>query len=170
MAQATDGDKVRVHYTGTLNDGTIFDSSEEVASECGDNCGCDDHSNDCAEHDCGCGNSQGPLEFVIGGGNLIPKFEQAVIGLAPGESVKVSIAAEDAYGTKRDEMIAIIERSEIPADINPNPGDQMEVILQDGSPMPVMVVDVTETTITLDGNHPLAGMDLNFDIRLVEIL
>lgn len=171
MAQAKEGDKVRVHYTGTLDDGSVFDSSEETASECGDDCGCDDQpTNDCADHDCGCGSSCGPLEFVIGGGNLIPKFEQAVIGLAPGESVKVSIAAEDAYGTRMEEMVAVIERSEIPADINPNPGDHMEVILQDGSPMPVMVTEVTETTITLDGNHPLAGMDLNFDIRLVEIV
>lgn len=170
MAQAKKGDRVRVHYTGTLADGTIFDSSEETASECGDDCGCDEHANDCSDHDCGCGNSSGPLEFVIGDGNLIPKFEQAVIGLSPGESIKVSIIAEEAYGKKIEEMIAIIERSEIPADINPNPGDQMEVILQDGSPMPVLVTEVTETTITLDGNHPLAGMDLNFDIRLMEIV
>lgn len=167
MAQAKNGDKVRVHYVGTLEDGTVFDASEET--QCGDDCGCEDHDNDCSDHDCGCG-GHGPLEFVIGQGSLIPKFEQAVIGLSPGESIKVAISAEDAYGSRSDSMIAIIERSEIPADVNPNPGDQMEVILQDGSPMPVLVTDVTETTITLDGNHPLAGMDLNFDIRLVEIV
>lgn len=174
MAQAKHGDTVRVHYTGMLDDGTVFDTSEEVEAECGDNCkddcGCDGEDHDCLEHECGCGNARGPMEFVIGKGNLIPKFEQAVIGLAPGESVKVSIAAEEAYGSRAEEMIAIIERSEIPAEINPTPGDQMEVILQDGSPMPVLVIDVTETTITLDGNHPLAGKDLTFDIRLVEIV
>lgn len=170
MTQAKQGDKVRVHYTGTLEDGTVFDASEEVESECGDDCGCESHENECSDHDCGCGSARGPLEFVIGGGNLIPKFEQAVIGLVPGESVKVSIAADEAYGQRIDEMVAIIERSEIPAEINPSPGDQMEVILQDGSPMPVLVTEVTETTITLDGNHPLAGRDLSFDIRLVEIV
>ncbi len=170
MAQAKNGDKVRVHYTGTLADGTVFDSSEEIEKDCGDDCGCDDHANDCSDHECGCGGERGPMEFVIGQGNLIPKFEQAVIGLTPGERVVVSIAAEDAYGPKAEEMIAIIERSDIPADINPKPGEMMEVILQDGSPMPVLVTEVSDTTITLDANHPLAGMDLTFDIQLVEIV
>jgi peptidylprolyl isomerase len=110
------------------------------------------------------------MEFVIGAGLLIPKFEAAVIGLEPGESVTVSIPADDAYGQRAEEMVAVIERSEIPADINPEPGHQMEVILEDGSPLPVLVTEVTDTTITLDGNHPLAGRDLTFSIRLVEIL
>jgi len=110
------------------------------------------------------------MEFVIGQGNLIPKFEEAVIGLEVGQSVKVSIPADDAYGQRAEEMVAVLDRSEIPADINPEPGQQMEVILQDGSPMPVLVTEVTDKTITLDANHPLAGCDLNFEIRLVEIL
>lgn len=160
MAQAKSGDKVRVHYTGTLDDGSIFDSSEEAASECGD------HDNDCG---CG-GNAGGAMEFVIGEGRLIPKFEAAVIGLEPGQSTKVRIAADEAYGQRAEEMVAVIERSEIPADMKPQIGDHLEVIMQDGSPMPVMVTDVTETSITLDANHPLAGMDLTFDIRLVEIV
>lgn len=171
MAQAKNGDKVRVHYTGTLDDGSIFDSSEDLAGECGDGCedGCSEDG--CSDDDCGCGgHASGPMEFVIGQGNLIPKFEEAVIGLEPGQSVKVKIAAEDAYGPRAEEMIAVIERSEIPADVNPVEGDQMEVVLEDGTPMPVMVTEVTETTVTLDANHPLAGMDLTFDIRLVEIL
>jgi len=173
MAQAKNGDKVRVHYTGTLDDGSIFDSSEETETECGDECGdeCNDHDNDCADHDCGCGgNAGGPMEFVIGQGNLIPKFESAVIGLEPGQSVKVKIAADEAYGQRAEEMVAVIERSEIPADMKPQVGDHLEVIMQDNTPMPVMVTDVTETTITLDANHPLAGLDLTFDIRLVEIV
>ncbi len=111
-----------------------------------------------------------PMEFVIGAGQLIPKFEEAVIGLEPGESITVSISADDAYGQRAEEMVAIIERSEIPAEINPEPGHQMEVVLEDGSPFPVLVTEVTDTTITLDGNHPLAGRDLTFAIRLVEIL
>jgi peptidylprolyl isomerase len=158
MAQAKNGDKVRVHYTGTLEDGSIFDSSEAGSDECSDD-------------SCGCGGQDGgPLEFVIGKGNLIPKFEAAVVGLEPGQKVQVRIASEDAYGPRVEEMVAVIERSEIPADINPEPGQQMEVILQDGTAMPVMVIEVTDTSVTLDANHPLAGRDLTFDITLVEIL
>ncbi|BCS52189.1 peptidylprolyl isomerase [Geobacter sp. SVR] len=161
MAQAKNGDKVRVHYIGTLDDGSIFDASENTEA-------CADDS--CSDDACGCGTGSGPLEFVIGQGTLIPKFEQAVIGLEPGQSVKVKIAADDAYGQRAEEMVAVVQRSEIPADINPKPGDQMEVILEDGSPMPVLVTETSDTTITLDANHPLAGLDLNFEIRLVEIL
>jgi len=158
MAQAKNGDKVRVHYTGTLEDGSIFDSSETGSDECSDD-------------SCGCGGKSGdPLEFVIGDGNLLPKFEAAVVGLEPGQKVRVQIPSGDAYGQRVEEMVAVIERSEIPADINPEPGQQMEVILQDGTPMPVLVTEVTDTTITLDANHPLAGQDLTFDITLVEIL
>ncbi|MSN25997.1 MAG: peptidylprolyl isomerase [Geobacter sp.] len=161
MAQAKTGDKVKVHYTGTLEDGSVFDTSEGFVEKCGDDGG----------DGCGCGSqATGPMEFVIGENKLIPKFEEAVIGLEVGQSVKVSISADDAYGQRADEMVAVLERSEIPADINPEPGQQMEVILQDGSPMPVLVTEVTDTTITLDANHPLAGYDLTFDIRLVEIL
>lgn len=163
MTQAKTGDRVKVHYTGTLEDGSVFDSSEEGGEQ----------------HECGCGSNSGsgcgshaadPMEFVIGEGTLIPKFEAAVIGLKVGESVRVTIPADDAYGQRAEEMVAVIERSEIPAEINPKPGEQLEVIMQDGSPMPVLVTEVTETAITLDANHPLAGYDLTFDIRLVEIL
>ncbi|MDD2580516.1 MAG: peptidylprolyl isomerase [Desulfuromonadaceae bacterium] len=170
MARAKTGDKVKVHYTGTLEDGSVFDSSEEPNEQHDDHsCGCGSRkeSND----GCGCGSHGAePMEFTIGAGLLIPKFEAAVIGLEPGESVTVSIPADDAYGQRVDEMVAVIERSEIPADINPEPGHQMEVILEDGSPLPVLVTEVTDTTITLDGNHPLAGRDLTFSICLVEIL
>ncbi|MHB8056264.1 MAG: FKBP-type peptidyl-prolyl cis-trans isomerase [Desulfuromonadaceae bacterium] len=170
MAKAKTGDKVKVHYTGTLEDGSVFDSSESSPEQPEDHsCGCGSGK----ENNNGCGrasHSAEPMEFVIGAGQLIPKFEAAVIGLEPGESVTVSIPADDAYGQRAEEMVAVIERSEIPADIKPEPGHQMEVILEDGSPLPVLVTEVTETTITLDGNHPLAGRDLTFAIRLVEIL
>jgi peptidylprolyl isomerase len=173
MAQAKNGDKVRVHYTGTLEDGSIFDSSEATEESCGDGCGdsCGDHDNDCSDHDCGCGCDEGgPMEFVIGQGTLIPKFEEAVIGLEPGQRVTVKISADDAYGQRAEEMVAVIERSEVPADVDPQPGDQMEVIMEDGTPMPVLVTEVTDANITLDANHPLAGLDLTFDIQLVEIV
>ncbi|MDD2851555.1 MAG: peptidylprolyl isomerase [Desulfuromonadaceae bacterium] len=168
MAQAKTGDTVKVHYTGTLEDGSVFDSSEEScnAPDTSHACGCDSGNNDAG---CGC-ESSGPMEFVIGAGQLIPKFEAAVIGLETGQSITVSIPADEAYGQRVPEMVAVIERSEIPADINPEPGHQMEVILEDGSPFPVLVTEVSDTTITLDGNHPLAGCDLTFNIRLVEIL
>ncbi|NVN89254.1 MAG: peptidylprolyl isomerase [Desulfuromonadales bacterium] len=173
MAQAKEGDKVRVHYTGTLDDGSIFDTSEQNDDACDDGCedSCDDHDNECDDHECGCGcGPSGPMEFVIGQGALIVKFEEAVIGLEPGQSVKVRIEADDAYGQRAEELVAVVERSEIPADVNPQPGDQMEVVMQDGNSMPVLVTDATDTTITLDANHPLAGMALTFDIRLVEIV
>ncbi|MBI2354616.1 MAG: peptidylprolyl isomerase [Deltaproteobacteria bacterium] len=158
MPQAKSGDKVRVHYTGTLDDGSVFDTSEGFVEECTDE-GCEGGSH-----------ATGPLEFVIGDGSLIPRFEEAVIGLEPGQSVRVKIAADDAYGQRAEEMVAVIDRSEVPAGITPEAGQQMEVVLQDGTPLPVLVTEVTDTSVTLDANHPLAGLDLTFDIRLVEIL
>ena len=170
MAQAKTGDKVKVHYTGTLEDGSVFDTSEgDIGQPDDQTCGCS--SKKSIDDGCGCSShANDPMEFVIGAGHLIPKFEAAVIGLEPGQSVTVTIPADDAYGQRAEEMVAVIERSEIPAEMNPEPGHQMEVILEDGSPLPVLVTEVTATTITLDGNHPLAGRDLTFAIRLVEIL
>ncbi|MEI6206130.1 MAG: peptidylprolyl isomerase [Desulfuromonadales bacterium] len=167
MVQAKTGDRVRVHYTGTLEDGSIFDSSEGSAVQHQGG----EFDDVCSGNNCKCeSNASEPMEFTIGEGKLISKFETAVIGLEPGQNVKVTIAADDAYGQRFEEMVAVINRSEIPAEINPEPGQQMEVIMQDGSPMPVLVTGVTDAAITLDANHPLAGYDLTFDIRLVEIL
>lgn len=166
MAQAKKGDRVKVHYVGTLEDGSVFDASEDSASGCADSCG-----GEAASDACGCGSqASGPLEFVIGEGRLLPKFEEAVIGLEPGQSVKVKIAATDAYGERADEMVAAINRSEIPEGMDPKEGDHMEVVLEDGTPLPVLVIETSETSITLDANHPLAGKDLTFDIKLVEIV
>lgn len=165
MAQAQHGNTVRVHYTGTLDDGSVFDSSEAV-QEAG--CGCDCSSSGGCDSSSDCGSD--PLEFVIGEGNVIPGFEKAVIGLAVGEKVKVTIPFDEAYGPRHDQMVAVVERSEMGSEIEPIEGQQLEVVLQDGSSMPVLITEVTDTTVTLDANHPLAGRDLTFDIKLVEIV
>jgi peptidylprolyl isomerase len=149
MAQAKSGDKVKVHYTGRLESGEVFDSSE------------------CREDDCGC--QSGPLEFTIGEGDVIPGFEQAIIGMSPGDSKTVVIPVDQAYGPRMDEMVAEVPRSDIPADLVLEVGNQLEVTQQDGSAFPVLITEVTETAVTLDANHPLAGRDLTFDLRLVEI-
>lgn len=158
MAQAKQGDRVRVHYTGSLQDGTVFDSSE--AKEEG--CGC---SSGCGGGECG----PEPLEFVLGEGQVIPGFEKAVLGLAVGESVTVTIPSGEAYGPRHDQMVAVIDRSELDGGIEPIEGQHLEVVLQDGSSMPVLITEVTESSVTIDANHPLAGQDLTFAIRLVEI-
>jgi peptidylprolyl isomerase len=150
MAQAKEGDRVKVHYTGRLDDGTIFDSSE------------------CAEDDCGCGH--GPIEFTIGQGEVIPGFEAGVKGLSVGESKTVHIAVADAYGERIEEMVAVVPRGDLPPDMKPEVGQQLEVTQEDGQVFSVLVVEVTDETITIDANHPLAGQPLNFELKLVEIL
>lgn len=148
MAQAKKGDRVRVHYTGRLEDGSVFDSSE------------------CGDSDCGC---SGPLEFTLGAGEVIPGFEQAVEGLAVDETRSVHIPVDQAYGERVEEMVAQVPRSELPADMVPEVGQQLEVTQEDGNSFQVVITEVTADRVTIDANHPLAGRDLNFDIRLVEI-
>ncbi|HEY6873783.1 MAG TPA: peptidylprolyl isomerase [Geobacteraceae bacterium] len=149
MAQAKNGDKVTVHYTGRLAGGEVFDSSE------------------CHEDDCGC--ESGPMKFVIGEGEVIPGFEQAVIGMSPGEEKTVVIPVDQAYGERVDEMVAVVNRSEIPPDLTLEVGGQLEVTQEDGQVFPVLITEVTDSTVTLDANHPLAGQELTFDLKLVEI-
>lgn len=150
MAQAKAGDRVKVHYTGRLDDGTVFDSSE------------------CAEDDCGCGH--GPLEFTIGAGEVIPGFDAGVTGLSVGESKSIHIPVEDAYGERMEEMVAVVPRGDLPPEMKPEVGMQLEVTQEDGQVFQVMVTEVTDETITIDANHPLAGRPLNFDLKLIEIL
>lgn len=142
MAQAKEGDTVRVHYTGKLEDGTVFDTSSERA----------------------------PMEFTIGEGEIIPGFEQAVIGMEPGETKTARIPPEEAYGPHRDDMTLTVERDQFPADINPEPGQQLQIQQSGGRVAIVTVSDVSESTVTLDANHPLAGQPLTFDIQLVDII
>ncbi|NTW06922.1 MAG: peptidylprolyl isomerase [Syntrophaceae bacterium] len=149
MVKAKKGDKVKVHYTGRFEGGDIFDSSE-----------CDEHGCDCNVE---------PLEFTIGKGEVIPGFEKAVIGMKAGEEKTLTIPAKDAYGKRKDEMVVTIDRSDVPEDIIPEVGMRLEVAQDDDQVFPVTITEVSETHVTLDANHPLAGIDLTFDLRLVEI-
>ena len=142
MAQAKTGDTVKVHYTGKLDDGTIFDSS--------------------ANHE--------PLQFTVGEGQLIPGFEQAIIGMNPGESKTVQILSENAYGPHREEMVMEVDRSDFPADLEPEVDQRLQVSQSDGKTFAVTVTAVSELKVTLDGNHPLAGKDLTFEVQLSEIV
>lgn len=141
MADAQQGDTVKVHYKGMLQDGTVFDDSAD----------------------------REPLEFTIGNGEIIPGFEEAVVGMSPGESQTVELASDEAYGPHRDDLVAAVSRSELPDDLDPEVGQRLEIQQRDGQSMVVKVTEVDESTITLDGNHPLAGQDLTFEIELVDI-
>lgn len=148
-AKAKKGDKVKVHYTGRLEGGEVFDSSE------------------CADEECGC--NAGPLEFTIGAGEVIAGFEKAVIGMSVGQAKTLTIPAKDAYGKRNEEMVVTVDRSCVPEDMTPEVGLRVEVAQADGQDFPVTITEMSETHLTLDANHPLAGLDLTFDIRLVEI-
>jgi peptidylprolyl isomerase len=139
--QAKSGDTVKVHYTGTLQDGTVFDSSHE----------------------------REPLEFTLGEQQVIPGFETVITGMQVGESAKETIPAANAYGDRRDDMLLEVERSQFPEDVDPEMGMQLQIQVQDGSRLPVEIVSVEGDVITLDANHPLAGKDLVFEVELIEI-
>ncbi len=139
--QASDGSTVRVHYTGKLEDGTVFDSSE----------------------------GRDPLEFTIGAGQVIPGFERAVDGMTVGESRAARIEVDDAYGPRRDDLLMEIEREQIPDDIDVEVGSRLQLTNQDGRAVPVTVTEVGDATVTLDANHPLAGEDLQFELELVSV-
>lgn len=134
------GDTVFVHYTGKLDDGTEFDSSD----------------------------GREPLEFVMGGGMIIPGFEAAVEGKSIGDKVSTRIPPEQAYGVHNEEMVIIVPRSEVPDHIEPEEGMLLQLALEQGE-LDVMVSRVTDEEVELDGNHPLAGQSLNFDIEVVDI-
>ncbi len=141
MPQAKTGDSVSIHYTGKLQEGTVFDSSRD----------------------------RDPLEFAIGNGEVIPGFEAAVVGMAPGDAKTEVIPAENAYGPRQPEMVMVVERHHIPAEIPLDVGQQLQLQGPQGQMVPVMVTDLSEADVTLDANHPLAGETLIFDIELVAI-
>ena len=142
MTQAQSGDRVQVHYTGRLADGTTFDTSRQRA----------------------------PLEFTLGGGDILPGVEQAVVGMTAGEAKTITIPAAHAYGPHQPARVLEIERHHLPPDLHPTVGQHLHMQRQDGEALEVVVTALTEGHITLDANHPLAGHDLTFDLQLVEIL
>ncbi|MDY6918132.1 MAG: peptidylprolyl isomerase [Chloroflexota bacterium] len=142
MAPAKHGDTVKVHYTGKLADGTVFDTSA----------------------------NEEPLEFTIGQGQVIPGFEEAVVGMDPGQKKITKLPPDRAYGPFREDMVLVMDRRQISEQVTPEVGMQLEMRDKDGTSFVVTVKEVTESSVTLDANHPLAGKDLRFDIQLLEIL
>lgn len=141
MKTATSGDTVKVHYTGSLKSGEQFDSSH----------------------------GREPLQFTLGEGKIIKGFEDAVVGLKPGDKKTVEIASEDAYGVYDSKLVIKVDRENIPEDIELSTGMMLESVQSDGRRIPVKVLKIMEEEVTLDANHPLAGEDLVFDIELVEV-
>ncbi len=139
MAQAQTGDHVKVHYTGTLEDGTVFDSSREGE----------------------------PLGFRLGDRQVIQGFEDAVLGLEPGQSRTATIAPDEAYGSRRDDLVVEVPRDQVPPEVQPEVGLQLQLTLEDGRQIPVVVTSVTSASVVLDANHPLAGETLIFEVELV---
>lgn len=139
--QAKQGNKVKIHYTGKLEDGDIFASSK----------------------------NKEPIEFTLGQGQVIPGIEEAVEGMETGESKTVNIPPDKAYGPHRDELTQEIPKKEMPGDIKPQVGQRLNVKWSDGKETPVSVTDVSETSVIIDANHPLAGKDIVFELELVGI-
>ncbi|KPJ87475.1 MAG: peptidylprolyl isomerase [Spirochaetes bacterium DG_61] len=142
MSKAKNGDTVRVHYTGKLENGIVVETSK----------------------------NSDPLQFKIGEGEVILGLEEAVVGMEEGEEKTAKISSAKGYGPHKKEMVAKVEKSRFPDHINPEIGQRLKVIQPDGTATRVTVTDVTESKITLDANHPLAGKDLVFDIRLIEVV
>ena len=142
MTQAKQGDTVRVHFTGKLNDGTVFGTST----------------------------GRDPLQFTIGRGRMPQSFQRSVVGMSPGESKTTTVPVEEAYGPRDEEMVLVRDRNRIPEHLQPEIGDELTIRQPDGETFVVTATDVSESSVTLDANHPLAGEDLTFDILLVEIV
>jgi peptidylprolyl isomerase len=142
MTQATTGSKVRLHFTGKLDDGTVFATST---------------------------NSE-PIEFTLGQNQILPGIEEAVEGMAGGESKTVKILSDQAYGPRREDLTQEIAKEHLPADLKPQVGQRLRIDRKDGDPIIVSITGVSDPAITVDANHPLAGKDLTFDLEVLEVL
>lgn len=141
MSTAKQGDTVQIHYTGTLEDGTVFDSSE----------------------------GRDPLSFTLGQGQVISGFEEAALGMEVGETKKARIDVDEAYGQRRDDLVLEVPREQLPDELEVDVGTPLQLQQPDGQAVPVTVAALDETTVTLDANHPLAGQALTFEMTLVGI-
>ncbi len=141
MAKVQDGDTVSLHYTGTLDDGTVFDSSEAGQ----------------------------PLSFTVGSGEVIPGFDDGVRGMEVGETRDISIAPDQAYGEYYEELVRVVPRAAFPPNVTPAVGMGFELELPSGQTLPVRIINIEGDEVTLDANHLLAGETLNFKIRLLSI-
>jgi peptidylprolyl isomerase len=168
IKQAKPGDRVKINFNGTLEDGTLFDTTYEKDECIDDDCRCDDDG--CDDDDCGCGSEGGPMELEIGAEEFFPQIEEALIGMSPGDKKTLTILAADAFGAYDVEMISTVPRSQFPAEITPMIGDDLELVNDDDESMIVTVIELDDVEVTLDANHPLAGEDLTFEVELVEVL
>ena len=141
MSQAKTGDTVHIHYTGRLDDGTVFDTSED----------------------------REPLSFEIGEGMVIPGFEEAVTGMEPGDKKTTKIPTDQAYGARREDMVVTVPRDQLPEGVEPKVGEILQMSSGDAQTFNVVVSENGEGSIVLDANHPLAGEDLTFEIELVKV-
>lgn len=141
MTQATAGTTVRFHYTGTLEDGSVFDSSE----------------------------GREPLEFQVGSGTIIPGLDRAIDGMSVGEQKTVTIPSAEAYGEYQPQARQDVPREQIPENIPLDPGTMLQMQTPEGNAIPVVVAEVTDESVTLDANHPLAGKDLTFAVEVVSV-
>lgn len=142
MKQAKTGDKVKVHYTGSLQDGTVFDSSRDREA----------------------------MEVTLGSGRLIGGFEDALLGMSVGDTKRLNIPSDDAYGPRREELVIHVEKSDFPPNLEPREGLTLNLKGPEEQAIQAIVTEVSGDSVTIDANHPLAGKDLNFDIELTEIV
>ena len=141
MSKVKNGDRVKIHYTGKLKDGEIFDTSRE----------------------------QQPLEFVVGNREMMPGLETRLIGMEAGDNKSIEVPPEEAYGPRQEELVIEVKKSELPDHIEPSLGLRLQMQVAEGNHVELAIIEIKEETITLDANHPLAGHTLFFDLELVEI-
>ena len=154
MTQAKQGDRVRINFTGKLDDGTIFDTTHET-------------------DDCGSGDKEyeaGPIEFILGDEEFLIQAEQALVGMSAGEQRTVSVPAADAFGDHEEKLVFKVERSQLPEGMKPVVDEELELIDENDETLMVTVIETSDDSITIDANHPLSGQDLTFELELIEIL
>jgi FKBP-type peptidyl-prolyl cis-trans isomerase 2 len=142
MSQAKKGDRVKVNYSLAVDNNTVIENTKDMK----------------------------PIEFKLSAGEALPSFEQAVIGMSPGETKSIEIPSKEAYGERREELIMKVDRKDLPEDLNPQVGQQLRLDSEKHEPFMVTVTGVSESELIMDANHPLAGKNLSFEIELIEIL